>query len=190
MGLAWSPLPRQRRGSTTAPRTLAPQRRLCCGSAAEAAKHSGCHGYRGAPGSGVLGSGAPGASGKREGMGEDKGTGGEKGEEARRVVGWPGRREGPRARGWKGQERTERGRRGRGASAAVERGRRGDCTETSGPSTPLTRRPRHPDPPSPVAKRRSQHPAGEEHARGRGGADSLGRRPLCHLCALETQTNM
>ena len=47
---------------------------------------------------------------------------------------------------------------------------------------PLTRQPGRQAPPSPVATRRRQHPAGEDHAQGvRGG------RPLCHLCALETQ---
>lgn len=45
-----------------------------------------------------------------------------------------------------------------------------------------TRRPSRPAPPFPVARRRHQHPAGEDHAPG-----VLGGRPLCHLRALETQ---
>lgn len=45
----------------------------------------------------------------------------------------------------------------------------------------LTRRPGHPAPPSPVARRRRQHPAGGDHARGwrgrRGGAAFV--PPVC-----------
>lgn len=168
----------------TAPRWGSIQYRHPCsrGSAAGTTKHSGCHGYCGTRKSRVSASGAPGARGKGEGTGEDKGTRGEKGEGRAGMWGWPGRAGKAQRVGMAGAERGERDMEGKGRLGGYRKGEAWGPLRDPRSLGPLTRQPGRQAPPSPVATRRRQHPAGEDHALGvRGG------RPLCHLCALETQ---
>lgn len=104
------------------------------------------------PSAGREGEGGSGQRDGRRGRARRAG-GGRGGGKGREGGGGPGRGAGPRARG-----------QGGGMEASWM------------PAThaPLTRRPGHPAPPSPVARRRRQHPAGGDHARGRRG-----RRGLC-----------
>lgn len=111
-----------------------------------------------------------------------------KGREVRREKGAPecgggrGGQEKPRGWGWQRQRRGERDMEGKGRLGGYRKGEAWEPLRDPRSLGPLTRQPGRQAPPSPVATRRRQHPAGEDHALGvRGG------RPLCHLCALETQ---